>query len=105
MKDAVAVGSLFFVALFVVGAAWYAFRVYQQLIDMNGSQTLARDKDRGYWEDERRRALHNLKEVQFDFDTGKIDQADFDSLRVRYESRALEAMDQLASLPQRQEST
>ena len=29
MKDAVAVGSLVFVALFVVGAAWYAFRVYQ----------------------------------------------------------------------------
>ena len=40
-------------------------------------------------EDERRRLLNHLREIQFDFDTGKLDINDFNRLCARYEGEAL----------------
>ncbi|MBP47483.1 MAG: hypothetical protein CMH53_06055 [Myxococcales bacterium] len=96
MKSFVAVAALLLVSAFAVAAAWFAYQVYMLLIERTDSPMASRDAHQGYWEDERRRALHNLKEVHFDFDTGKIDQADYQALRVRYEERAVRAMDELA---------
>lgn len=43
-------------------------------------------------EDEKRRLLNSLREVQFDHDTGKLDAADYKALRERYEADALRVM-------------
>ncbi len=40
-------------------------------------------------EDERRRLLNHLREIQFDYDTGKLDTHDYNRLRVRYEGEAI----------------
>lgn len=39
--------------------------------------------------DERRRLLAHLREIQFDFDTGKIDARDHAELKAKYEQEAL----------------
>lgn len=40
-------------------------------------------------EDERRRLLNHLREIQFDYDTGKLDANDYNRLRARYEGEAI----------------
>lgn len=47
------------------------------------------DATRDKLEDDRRRVLNHLREIQFDRDTGKLDEADFNRLRQRYEAEAL----------------
>jgi hypothetical protein len=46
-------------------------------------------------EDEQRRLVQALREVQFDHATGKIDAADRDRLRARYEREAAAVMAEL----------
>ncbi|MCO4760695.1 MAG: hypothetical protein KC502_04280 [Myxococcales bacterium] len=98
MKATVAVIAVVLVAVFSLLAMVQALRFYVLASSAGDEGTRAWDAERGKLEDARRRSLHNLREVQFDFDTGKIDQADYDVLRVRYEQRAVAAMQRLDQL-------
>ncbi len=49
-------------------------------------------------EDERRRLLNHLREIQFDHDTGKLDRHDYERLRQRYEGEALAVLQDLDAL-------
>lgn len=49
-------------------------------------------------EDERRRLLNHLREIQFDHDTGKLDRHDYERLRQRYEGEALAVLEDLDAL-------
>lgn len=52
-------------------------------------------------EDERRRLLNHLREIQFDHDTGKLDRHDYERLRQRYEGEALAVLAELDDLKAR----
>ncbi len=99
MKTTFAVIAVIFVAVFTLLAVVQLLRFYVGALQMDDDQMDSWDAQRGLLEDARRRSLHNLREVQFDFDTGKIDQKDYDLLRARYEQRAVAAMDALEALP------
>ncbi len=45
--------------------------------------------------DEKRQLLNHLREIRFDFDTGKLGQDDYAILRDRYEARAAEVLELL----------
>lgn len=92
MKVTVAVIAVVLVAGFSLLAGAQGLRVLLHLTGRKRRAEGAWDDVGGALEDDRRRSLHNLAEVRFDFDTGKIDQADYDALRARYEGYAIAAM-------------
>jgi hypothetical protein len=54
-----------------------------------------RDAELVFLLDERRRLLSHLREIQFDYDTGKIDGRDFAELKDRYEREAVAVLRRL----------
>ncbi len=98
MKAAVAVIAIVLVAVLAMLAAVQMLRFYVSALRATGGRSDAWDAQRGQLEDARRRSLHNLHEVQFDFDTGKIDDKDYTLLRARYTQRAVAAMNALDAM-------
>lgn len=98
MKAAVAVIAIVLVAVLAMLAAVQMLRFYVSALRGTGMRSDDWDAKRGQLEDARRRSLHNLHEVQFDFDTGKIDDKDYAVLRTRYTQRAVVAMNALDAM-------
>lgn len=46
----------------------------------------------GHWQRQKAEAYAAIKDAEFDFQTGKLSQADFDFIRDKYAGRALEAI-------------
>ena len=57
------------------------------------------------WEKQKADAYAALKEAELDLQMGKLTDADYQSLREKYEARALEALAQLDRLSQAKEKT
>jgi hypothetical protein len=55
------------------------------------------------WERQKKEAYAAIKEAEFDRQTGKLTEEDYDFLRNKYEARALEALTQLDQ-PQQEEA-
>ena len=55
------------------------------------------------WERQKKEAYAAIKEAEFDRQTGKLTEEDYDFLREKYEARALEALSQLDQ-PQKEEA-
>lgn len=53
------------------------------------------DKQFDRWERQKKEAYAAIKEAEFDRQTGKLTEEDYEFLRERYEARALEALTQL----------
>jgi hypothetical protein len=70
-------------------------------IESEYSRNLQNSIDR--WERQKKEAYAAIKEAEFDRQTGKLTQEDYDFLREKYEARALEAMAQLDQ-PQQKEA-
>ncbi|HEY6103507.1 MAG TPA: zinc ribbon domain-containing protein [bacterium] len=49
-----------------------------------------------------RLALTAIKELEFDYETGKIDEDDYRALRARYDAKAIDALERPAALPDAQ---
>ena len=97
MKGAVA---QWMAILAAVGAAAALFQVLRALFAILGRQAVAVAEVATAQEPllaEQRRLVNHLRELDFDLQTGKIGQADYDQLRDRYETAALAIADQLAS--------
>lgn len=97
MKAAVAAIAIGAVALFVVLALRHVVAAAFTLASGRGGEFDDPDMQRLHLEDARDAALRNLREVHFDYETGKIDERDFRELRARYEGRAVAAMRELES--------
>lgn len=89
-------------ALAVVGlVALLLLAIYQiarWLSGLRASQQPAHaryDADTTALLDEKRQLLNHLREIRFDFDTGKLGQDDYAILRDRYETRAAEVLELL----------
>ena len=54
------------------------------------------------WERQKKEAYAAIKEAEFDQQTGKLTEEDYDFLREKYEARALEALTQLDQLQQKE---
>jgi hypothetical protein len=86
----------------VVAAALAAFVALLQLLRGLGAWVRGDDApsagtprpDLGL-EDQRRRILQHLREIDFDRATGKLDEADYQALRARYEAEAVRVLDAL----------
>lgn len=96
MKSWLANMSVLLAALAAIGAALYAlkglFFVGQPAqVESAGDG----DPEGARLQEERRRAINHLREIQFDRDTGKLDEADYLRLRARYEQQAIEVLQQL----------
>lgn len=99
MKSLVAVAAVAAVAVLTLLATWRALRAFGVLQRANDRLEQEPDLQRTQLLDEKMRHLRGLKEVEFDHATGKIDDADYASLRQRHEVAAAEAMRALDALP------
>lgn len=104
MKGWLANLSVIMAALAGILATLYAVRALflAQLRGPVASAKTARpdadQKDLARLEDERRRLLNHLREIQFDYDTGKLDARDYQRLCARYEAEAIAVLAQLDAL-------
>ncbi len=94
MKAIVAGVAVVIVAALTLFALYQAVRFYAG-IGRRGETEAAHDIDETLLGDEHRRHLAGLREVQFDYDTGKIDDDDYRALRRRHEMGAVKAMRQM----------
>ncbi len=97
MKMAIAMLCVAVVAVLATLAVYQLLRWILGL-QVNGAEELgpAQAAEDVRLEDEKRRLLNHLREIRFDFETGKLDVNDYTSLRERYEAEAeliLTAMD------------
>lgn len=93
MNGIVAALSIGLLALLLTLALYQAARWLVALLSVSTQQTPALpDAVRSNLLDERRRLLNHLREIQFDFETGKLDAADYHQLRDRYEREAIAVM-------------
>ncbi len=101
MKDWLANLSALLAAAAAIAAGLYAVKalVFAARTPAGGPG-LAGDPQRIALEDERRRAINHLREIQFDRDTGKLDQADYERLRARYEREAVEVLARMDAFEQ-----
>lgn len=76
------------------GVAWLvAAPLFRPWLDM--VEPVELDKQIGRWERQKKDAYSAIKEAEFDRQTGKLTEEDYEFLRERYEARALEALTKL----------
>jgi hypothetical protein len=96
MKDWLANLSALLAAAAAIAAGLYAVKalVFTARTPA-GDAAFRSDPVRIGLEDDRRRAINHLREIQFDRDTGKLDQADYERLQTRYERQAVDVLARL----------
>ncbi|GEM_PF-3039832 len=98
MKSAVAIAAIVAVAALSLLALWRALRAWGVIQGPARSLGPEYDLRRTMLDDDRLRHLRGLREVQFDYDTGKIDETDYTKLRQRHERAAAVAIRSLEAL-------
>lgn len=98
MKAAIAVAAVVALAVLTTVALYQAIRWLAALRERNWATPEAYRSERTRLVDERRRLLNHLREIRFDHDTGKIDVADYEAMRTRYEREALAVLAALDAL-------
>ena len=92
MKSFVAAAAVVAVAFLALMATWRALRAIGVLQAPEHDVGTGMDATKRELLDEKLRHLRSLKEVEFDHQTGKLDDADYASLRQRHERAAAEAI-------------
>lgn len=99
MAQVVATAAVVAVALLSLLALWRAVRSVLALsVDDDDHRVPAQDQRLQMLIDERTRHLRAIKEIEFDYDTGKISENDYRQLRGRHELGAAAAMRALDEL-------
>lgn len=98
MKAFVAGAAVVAVAFFSLLAVWRAVRAWSAVAAQGDDRTPDDDIERTYLLDEKLRHLKSLKEIEFDHQTGKIDDVDFGKLKERHEAGAASAIRALDTL-------
>jgi len=80
-----------FLVLVIVAALYRALLFVYELARGGTERGDGYDAVQVRLDDDRRRALSHLREVQFDYDTGKLSKDDYETLTARYESEAAAA--------------
>lgn len=94
MKAALAFAALAALGVLTLAALMQALRMMLAMRDARQTDA-AYDAERTRLTDERDRLLNHLREVQFDFQTGKLDAKDFQQLSDRYAAQAAAVLDAL----------
>ncbi len=95
MNAVIAALSLGLLAVLLTLALYHATRWLALLGNHAGLLPEAPDPAVHDLRDERRRLLSHLQEIQFDFETGKIDAADYHQLRNRCEREVIAVLEAL----------
>lgn len=98
MKTWVAVAAVVALVGFCLAAMYQGLRFWQRVLQAQSGRAASPDVVRTRLGDEHRRHLNNLREVEFDFETGKIDRDDYEVLKRRHEAGAIRAMRALDAL-------
>jgi len=97
LKTAIAVLAVIALAAFATLALYQGVRWLTMLRARRG-RVIGFDAELVRLRDERRRLLNHLREIEFDFQTGKLDASDHKSLRNRYEREAVQVIEALDRL-------
>ena len=100
MKAALAFVALAALGLLALAALLQALRTVLALRDARQLDA-AYDAERTTLLDERNRLLNHLREIRFDYETGKLDARDFHQLSNRYAAEAATVLDALDRLDAR----
>lgn len=92
MKGVIAVAA---VCVFAVLATMALYQLARWVAAARRAGGVARTSDPEWTRlmDEKRRLLNHLREIRFDWETGKIDATDYKALRDRYEREAAQVID------------
>lgn len=88
MKGAIAVVAVLALALLTTLALYQFVRWLAAVRAGGGALAALRDPELMRLEDEKRRLLNHLREIRFDYQTGKLDANDYRALRDRAEREA-----------------
>lgn len=97
MKSVTAAIAVLIVAALALLALYQAVRFYAQLGRGTRHREGSGDLQSTLLDDEHRRHIAGLREIQFDYETGKIDESDYRDLRRRHEVGAVRARRAMAS--------
>ena len=97
MRSITAAIAVLVLAVLALGALYQALRFYAGLSDDSRHREAEFDLSGTLLDDEHRRHIAGLREIQFDFDTGKMDEADYRALRRRHELGAIRARRAMAA--------
>ena len=97
MKSVTAAIAVLVVAALALMALYHALRFYAGLNADGRRREADFDLSGTLLDDEHRRHIAGLREIQFDYDTGKIDEADYRALRQRHELGAVRARRAMAA--------
>lgn len=89
MKAAIATLAVLALAVLTTLALYQGGRWWTAVRLRHGTAPLRYRAEWTRLQDERRRLLNHLREIQFDYDTGKLDLTDYTTLHTRYEREAL----------------
>lgn len=95
MKAGIALAATLVLVACVTVALYHALR-WVVALRMPGRIALPDDVLARGLQDERRRVLQSLREARVDFETGKLDAADYERMRTRGETEALAVLDTIA---------
>jgi hypothetical protein len=94
MKGAIAVLAMCALAVLATLALYHMVR-WAAAARSGGGMAPRQDPELTRLQDEKRRLLNHLREVRFDWETGKLDDADYRALRNRYEREAAHVLGEL----------
>lgn len=86
------IGWLIVVILITVG--WIAWPVLQKTLISEQLQDPMQDPV-AYWQHQKQELYQSIRELDFDFETGKLSKQDYQELRKSIEKETIEAMKQL----------
>ncbi|MSP92924.1 MAG: hypothetical protein EXR79_14165 [Myxococcales bacterium] len=95
MKAGIALAAILILVACVTFALYHALR-WLAALRAPGQVAAPDDAATRALQDERRRVLQTLREARADFETGKLDAADYERMRARGEREALAVLDCIA---------
>lgn len=94
MKGAIAVLAMCAIAVLATLALYQVVR-WAAAARSGGGMAKGQDPELTRLLDEKRRLLNHLREIRFDWETGKLDDTDYRALRNRYEREAAQVLTEI----------